>query len=143
MGRRRAARELALRVLFQVDVGGMSAEEAFALAAGSERCAAETVEFARQLVAGVLAHRDEIDRTIEEYARGWTLSRMANVDRNVLRLAVFELTHMPDIPASVTLDEAVEMAKKYSTAESGRFVNGILGSLARELEERAREAPAP
>lgn len=136
MGKRRAARELALRALFQVDLGGLSAAEALESSSEPRPQPEETLAFARSLVEGVLAHREEIDGVIESHARGWTLARMANVDRNILRLAVCELRHMPDIPASVTLDEAVELAKKYSTADSGRFVNGILASIVREAQEQ-------
>jgi N utilization substance protein B len=139
MGKRRSGRQLALRTLFQIDVGGISPEEAISLSFSTGETAPEVLAFSRQLVEGVVAHRADIDRLIEQYARGWTLERMANVDRNVLRLAVFELLHLPDVPPSVAVDEAVELAKKYSTAESGRFVNGILGNLVRHLEEERQE----
>lgn len=135
MGKRRSGRQLALRTLFQIDVGRMSPEEAFSLAAPSEKLGAETQAFARELVEKTVQHQAHIDQLIERCARGWTLERMANVDRNVLRLAICELLYLPDIPPSVTVDEAVELAKKYSTGESGRFVNGILGNLVRHLEE--------
>jgi N utilization substance protein B len=118
----------------------MPAEEAMSLSAASNPVGAETQAFARQLVEGAVAHRPHIDYLIGKYARGWTLERMANVDRNVLRLAICELLYLPDIPPSVTVDEAVELAKKYSTGESGRFVNGILGNLVRHLEEEKQEA---
>jgi len=103
------------------------------------RHTAEVVGFARDLVLGTLEHRCRIDSIIQKHARGWTLERMANVDRNILRLAVFEMLYLPDIPLSVTVDEAVELAKKYSTAESSRFVNGILGNLIRNLQEERAE----
>ncbi|MBE9565697.1 MAG: transcription antitermination factor NusB [Proteobacteria bacterium] len=141
MGKRRAARELALRTLFQVDVGGMKSEEAIDLAFAQEPRDAQTLAFARDLVEGVVNQRARIDAVIEKYARDWTLERMANIDRNVLRLAICELLFMPDIPPSVTVDEAVELAKKYSTAESGRFVNGILGNLVRHLDDELAEQP--
>ena len=134
MGSRRTSRELALRALFQVDVARVAAEEAVAAILDPQRYSAETLEFARALAAGTTSHRGRIDGVIERYARGWTLDRMANVDRNILRLAIFELLYLPEVPPSVTVDEAVELAKKYSTAESGRFVNGILGNVIRNLE---------
>jgi len=140
MGKRRSGRQLALRTLFQVDVGGIPAEEAVALSLRAAPEAAESQSFARELVEGTLAHREGIDRLIEKYARGWTLDRMANVDRNVLRLAIYELLYQPDVPPSVAVDEAVELAKKYSTGESGRFVNGILGNLVRHLDQERQEA---
>lgn len=100
-----------------------------------ERYAEDTLAFARELVLGTHAHRAEIDAVIESHARGWTLDRMAHIDRNIMRLAAHELLHIPDIPSSVTVDEAVELAKRYSTAESGRFVNGVLGNVVRKLDK--------
>lgn len=117
----------------------MKSDEAIDLAFAQEPRDAQTLAFARDLVEGVVRQRERIDAVIEKYARDWTLERMANVDRNVLRLAICELLFMPDIPPSVTVDEAVELAKKYSTAESGRFVNGILGNLIRNLDEELAE----
>jgi len=128
------SRELALRALFQTDVGHTAVEEAVASCRAQDQHHSDTLDFAGELILGTTEHRAYIDRVIEKYARDWTLDRMANVDRNILRLAIFELLYVPDIPPSVTVDEAVELAKKYSTAESGKFVNGILGSLVRNLE---------
>ncbi|MCJ7821922.1 MAG: transcription antitermination factor NusB [Armatimonadetes bacterium] len=139
MGSRRISRELALRALFQTDIGRAGIEEAVASSDAQGRYSAETLEFARELALGTANHRDRIDRLIGKYARDWTMDRMANVDRNILRLAVFELLYLPDIPLGVTVDEAVELAKKYSTAESGKFVNGILGNLVRNLDAEAAE----
>jgi len=177
-----ASRELALRVLFQVDLAGMAPEEALDFAvedmtdsyqetvvANLRRCAIyraaesgpegaealrlhleqcpqcrrmqkalafpEMVAHARTLVLGCLQHREQLDATIESHARGWTITRMASVDRNILRLAAYELLFTPDVATSIVVDEAVELAKKYSTAESGRFVNGILGGLSRGREQ--------
>ena len=131
MGKRRAGRELALKVLFQIDVGKLPAEEALAFAAENARYESEAFDFARELVEGVLGQLPTIDQAIESYAREWTLDRMANIDRNILRISAFEILFSPNVPASVAADEAVELAKKYSTAESGRFINGILGNLIR------------
>jgi N utilization substance protein B len=88
---------------------------------------------AGRLVAGVLGHRVEIDEALEAASRGWRVERMPAVDRNVLRLAVYELLHT-DTPVAVVIDEAVELAKQYSTARSGAFVNGVLGKIAAERE---------
>jgi N utilization substance protein B len=140
MGSRRTSREIALRALFQTEVGHFDPSEALDQLLDADRYSADTLGFARELALGVSAHHRRIDAAIEQYARGWTLERMANVDRNILRVAMFELLYLPDIPPSVTVDEAVELAKRYSTAESGRFVNGILGSVVRNLEtELARQ----
>jgi len=143
VGSRRMSRELALRALFQTDVGRVAVEEAVASWEGQTHYPADTLDFARELILGTSKHRGYIDRVIEKYARDWTLDRMANVDRNILRLAIFEILYVPDIPAGVSVDEAVELAKKYSTAESGRFVNGILGNLVRNLEGELAELSAP
>jgi N utilization substance protein B len=88
-----------------------------------------TASFAQTLVRGVLEKRQEIDDRLSALSTGWALDRQATVDRNIMRLAAYEILYLPDIPAGATINEAVEIAKKYSTAESGRFVNGILGSL--------------
>jgi N utilization substance protein B len=117
----------------------MKSDDAIDLAFQQEPRDAQTLAFARDLVEGVVKQGARIDAAIEKHAREWTLERMANIDRNVLRLAICELLFMPDIPPSVTVDEAVELAKKYSTAESGRFVNGILGNLVRHLDEELAE----
>ncbi len=129
---RRTARELALKVLFQVDVGKQDPAQALRWALEGSGLPPDLADYATRLVEGTLKHVRSIDGTIRRQAREWRLERLANVDRNVLRLAVYELRHEPDVPASVVIDEAVELAKKYSTAESGRFVNGILGRLVRD-----------
>jgi N utilization substance protein B len=136
---RRSSRELALRALYQVDLGRASPQEAVTSVSDPERYAEDTLAFASDLVLGTGSNLQHIDEVIEGYSRGWSLSRMASVDRNILRLAVYELLFLPDIPPSVTADEAVELAKKYSTAESGRFVNGVLGNVIRNLtDEQSR-----
>ncbi|UCC69361.1 MAG: transcription antitermination factor NusB [Armatimonadota bacterium] len=133
------SRELALRALFQTDVGRAAVEEAAASYRAEDQFPSDMLDFARELILGTTEHRVHIDGVIKKYARDWTLDRMANVDRNILRLAIFELLYLPDIPPGVSVDEAVELAKKYSTAESGRFVNGILGNLVRNLEGELAE----
>lgn len=86
--------------------------------------------YAREIVDGVTDHRDEIDELISSYAVAWTLDRMPNIDRALLRLASWEILHNPEVPAAVAIDEAVELAKEYSTDDSARFVNGVLGRIA-------------
>jgi N utilization substance protein B len=132
MGKRRRGREAALRMLFEIDVGKMPVDEVVERHLADSGLDPDSAAFARQLAEGAVQERQRIDDLLSHYAREWSLSRMANVDRNVLRLAAFEILCLPDIPASVSVDEAVEMAKKYSTAESGKFVNGILGNLIRD-----------
>jgi N utilization substance protein B len=86
--------------------------------------------YAREIVDGVTDHREEIDELISSYAQAWTLDRMPHIDRALLRLASWEILHNPEVPAAVAIDEAVELAKQYSTDDSGRFVNGVLGRIA-------------
>ena len=92
-------------------------------------------ELTTQLVLGVEAHRDRLDAAIAARAEGWTLARMPVLDLNVLRLAAYELAERPDVPVAVVIDEAVELAKRFSTDNSGRFVNGVLSSLVGDLRE--------
>lgn len=92
----------------------------------------DVVAFTRELVEGVEANRAELDDLIRRYADRWVLERMPIVDRNLLRIGIFELLHRPDVPPAVAINEAVELAKLLSTEDSGRFVNGLLGRVARE-----------
>ena len=123
---------MAFRLLFQCDVGGQPLEEIIAIARTESDATEEVWNFAVELARGAWEHRAELDKIIVKYASGWTLERMANADRNLLRLALFEITRREDIPQSVSINEAVELAKKYSTADSAKFINGILGSFSRE-----------
>jgi N utilization substance protein B len=130
--RRRGARKIALDVLYEHDVSGGSVTEIL------ERYDPEPAhEFAGVLVRGVVQHRAEIDGLITSYAEDWAIERMPVIDRNLLRLGAFELLHLDDVPAAVTINEAVELAKTYSTEDSGRFVNGILGRIAGHAPSRA------
>lgn len=120
-------------MLYQADLREVEISEV--LAAEAKRAASEPDRvaswlYAREIVDGVVDHRDEIDELIATYAQGWTLDRMPGVDRAVLRLASWEILHNDEVPAPVAIDEAVELAKSYSTDESGRFVNGVLGRIA-------------
>lgn len=140
MGKRRSGRELAFRLLFQLDVGGGTPSEVFEMARSASEASADVWHFARELARGAWEARPELDPLIEKYASGWTIDRMANADRNLLRLAAFEILHREDIPPSVSINEAVELAKEYSTQDSPKFVNGILGSLVREHGAAKEEA---
>ena len=125
------ARRCALDILFQADIRGESATDAMADWIADER---EVPEFAQELVLGVSTHLQELDKLIGDYAEDWTVERMAVVDRNILRLAVYELLHRDDVPPSAAISEAVVAAKELSTEDSGRFVNGILGRVARDRD---------
>jgi len=126
---RRDARRLAIDILYQADITGAEPGDVLA----SWREADRTVPpFAEELVDGVVEHGPEIDLLLEEHAEGWTLARMAALDRTILRVAVLELRHRPEVPPSVAISEAVEAASELSSDESKSFVNGILGRIARE-----------
>ncbi|HAH96424.1 MAG TPA: transcription antitermination factor NusB [Firmicutes bacterium] len=129
---RRQARETALKVLFQVDIGKIEVDEAMKFMLAEDDSASEIdVSFLKRLVEGTAANLPEIDRVIAETAVEWKLERMLGTDRNILRLAVFEILFCPDIPESATVNEAVELAKIYGDDHSGKFVNGILGNVIR------------
>jgi len=127
---RRQERRLAIEILFQADVTGTDGHAALEGWIASGR---EVPAFTRELVEGVTGHIDEIDRTVAAHSEGWTVDRMASVDRTVLRVATYELAFGGQVPVGAAIDEAVRAAKDLSTEDSGRFVNGILGKIAREL----------
>ena len=133
MGRRRKARELALQLLYQLDVQGEEHAEPhlddFWLRHPVDR---EAREFAEALVLGTKRHEAEIDELIARYAENWELDRMAVVDRNILRQGIFELRWGTGVPPKVAINEALEVAKKFSTQESSRFINGILDRIHKE-----------
>lgn len=131
--KRRKAREIAFKVLFQVDVARADPAQAMSYLLEEEKVPEEASRFAEEIVRGTLSNLKSIDGYLDELSRDWPLERMGNVDRNVLRMACFELLYREDIPAGVTINEAVELAKVYGDTGSGKFVNGILGSLAQRL----------
>ena len=166
MGKRREARERAVQFLFQHDLNPpadlLAALEHFwesqrAAAIAEDKGAAtwgqpvelppstaeETAirEFADPLIRGTLEHREEVDGIIKKHAKNWELHRIAAVDRNVLRLAIYEMLHRDDIPPVVSINEAVDIAKKFSTQDSGKFVNGILDKIKGELMRPSRIIP--
>ncbi|MEV8133744.1 transcription antitermination factor NusB [Microbacterium aurantiacum] len=134
MSARSKARKRALDILFQADVRGEDIP--VILAVEAKRAAAEPAReaswlYAREIVDGVIDNRDEIDEQITTYAKDWSLARMPAVDRAVLRIGVWEILFNDAVPPAVAIDEAVELAKEYSTDDSGSFVHGILGRIAR------------
>jgi transcription antitermination protein NusB len=128
MAKRSTSRRLAMQALYQIDLSGISPEEAINSAKGDEEFKHETVEYASCLVDKTLENLKEIDRKISSSSKGWTVGRMGAVDRNILRLAVCELDHVKESPFAVIVDEAVELAKKYGGEESKKFINGVLSS---------------
>lgn len=158
-GKRRTAREMAVQMLYQSDLGGSplphifntfdlaeylareaSAEKKRSGPAAEERDelerrrrrVVEAFEYAKELVHGTLDHREKIDELIRSQADNWRLERMPAVDRNILRLAIYEMLHEQDTPKLVVLDEAIELAKKFGSEQSGRFVNGLLDGLLKQ-----------
>lgn len=134
MGNRRIAREAALKILFQVDLVHCNIDEACSYTFQVDNLlkyddSDTIISFSLELVKGVLANLSDIDKLIQKHANNWTLERMANVDRNILRIAIYEIVFMDSIPKSVSINEAVELAKKYSTENSFGFVNGVLGKI--------------
>lgn len=145
--RRTRAREIALQLLFQFDLRGNGYAEELgktlnALCADECEGEADVAEFTRRIVEGTLGHRTEIDERLQGVTRNWDLRRMANVDRNVLRLAMYELMYCKDVPPKVAINEAIELGKKFSTANSGGFVNGILDRVRIDLEKERAQKPA-
>ena len=164
MGKRREARERAVQFLFQHDLNTPdNLELELAQFWSSQRSAAideeksgparwgeklelppptadeaETRLFAEPLIRGVIQHRAELDERIKKFCKNWDFNRIAAVDRNVMRLAIFEMLHRDDIPPVVSINEAVDIAKKFSTEESGKFVNGILDKVRGEVMRSAR-----
>jgi transcription antitermination protein NusB len=121
------ARERALYLLYEAHSKGIAPADALALQV------LEPDALTTELVSGVGEHRERLDAAIASRAKGWTLERMPVIDLNVLRIASYELAERPDVPVAVVLDEAVELAKRFSTDDSGRFVNGVLSALAGDL----------
>ncbi len=135
MGSRRRARELALQMLFENDMSGTAPEEMFMQFQEWNQAAESTRDYAKKLVVGTLSHRKEIDALITRQADHWRLERMPAVDRNILRLALYEIRHEPETPAPVVIDEALEIAKRFSTPKSSQFINGILDGVLKSKGE--------
>ena len=126
MARRSRAREVALQLLYELDRNPAARENRDRGFVEGRLRGAGLRQFAMDLIAGVRTKREEIDRLIQEVAQNWSVSRMTPIDRSILRLATFEILYCKDTPPKVAIDEAIELAKRFGTAESSRFVNGIL-----------------
>lgn len=136
---RRQARERALQVLFQVDMGGADPREAFSRMDEEFGKMNGSEDFAGKLVYGVLENRAFIDRVIAAVSKDWSLNRMANVDRNIMRLSLYEVFFCDDVPNNVSVNEAVELGKIFGGDESGKFINGILGKVIENIEDYSPE----
>lgn len=128
---RRQAREAVVKALFAVDIGRMNPERALRYVLEETELPAGAEAFAGQLVTGVVGRLERLDAIIDRYAVGWRTERMPAVDRNILRLALYEILYRDDIPASASVNEAVEIAKRYGDDESPKFINGVLGEVIR------------
>ena len=142
MKKRSRGRELALQMLYQVDLRGDSALEAAEEVAREEEPDRDARAFATKLVNGVRETLDELDREIAATAQNWDISRMAVIDRNVLRMATYELLYCRDIPPKVAINEAIELGKRFSTQNSGAFINGILDKIMNRKPQVSAEAAA-
>ena len=130
MGKRHQARELALKVLFQLESSGDDVDEVLRYHASEGAATQDVAAFAGQLVDGVIANQEKLDAILSEASEHWKLDQMAKVDRIVLRIAVYEITVDRKVPTKAAINESIELAKTFSGDDSGRFVNGVLGRVA-------------
>ncbi len=139
MSTRRASRECAVQLLFQLEFCDEDSEKAFSAywAEQEENSHKKVRKFTEELVRGVLERREDVDAMITRCADNWSISRIARLDLSVLRLGVYEILFCEDIPAAVSINEAVDLAKYFSSRESGRFVNGVLDRVRKELDQGA------
>lgn len=137
MVERRQARAIALEILYQSEITGLTSVIAIERRSFIEQ---ETPEFTLKLLDGIRENQAMIDILIERYSENWVLERLPIIDRNILRISIYEMVYEPDIPLSVSINEAIELAKSFGGTESGRFVNGVLGQAATRLEDKEKPA---
>jgi N utilization substance protein B len=135
MGTRRKARELAMQALFYMDIQKDASEEMLEYFCGCFCPSKKSQPFFIKLVNGVLGSKGQLDELIERFSQNWKISRMSCVDRNVMRISVYEMIYCDDIPPKVSINEAVDIGKKFGTEESGAFINGIMDSIRGALEK--------
>ena len=135
MGTRRQARELAMQALFYMDIRKDASEEMLEYFCGCFCPSKKSRPFFIKLVNGVLGAKDQIDALVERFSQNWKINRMSCVDRNVMRIAVYEMIYCDDIPPKVSINEAIDIGKKFGTQESGAFINGIMDSIRGTLEK--------
>jgi len=136
---RREARELVLRILFQIDVGKQPVDQVIEGALSQSILEGGYRDFAEEVARGTWERRLEIDARLKDLTPDWSPERQPAVDRNILRMTTYEILYRAETPVAAVINEAIELAKKYSTAESGRFVNGVLGGLARSVPRGLEE----
>lgn len=140
MGKRRRARELAMEALYRIEIAEDTPESVLEDLFSVNPVDPETKSFAESLVLETMKNLDQIDHLISDTAKNWDLERIAIIDKNIIRFAIAELLYFGDIPMKVTIDEAIEIAKKYSTPDSSRFVNGILDRIAKSHPQASTKA---
>jgi len=143
LGRRRKSREFALQVLYQLNITKEDAKRALAQFQEHFSPQEKADEFLRRLVLGVLEHCRELDRLIEQHLENWRLDRINVIDRNILRMALFELLYCEDIPPKVTINEAIDLGKRYGSEDSGSFINGILDRIQNEVIRKPIDTKSP
>jgi transcription antitermination protein NusB len=134
MGSRRKSRELALQALFDMDMSQNNSEERIELFCQNFTPPSKVLPFFQGLISGVKENKKEIDSLIEKFSSNWKISRISCVDRNIMRIAVYEMLYCEDIPSKVSINEAIEIGKKFGAEDSGSFINGILDSVRIMLE---------
>ncbi len=135
MRNRHEARELALKALFAFDIGKSDPEDMLERLSAEEGPRDAVLKYSKQLIEGVASNKAAIDSLIDSNAIEWKLNRMAAVDRNIMRVALYEILFAPDVPQAVAVNEAIEIAKVYGANDSPRFINGILGNIIKNMEE--------
>jgi transcription antitermination protein NusB len=146
MGYRRKSRELAMQALFFMDIQGTSSEDMVDRFIENFRPSKKTLPFFMTLLNGVIGRKDTIDAILAKISSNWRVGRMACVDRNIIRIAIYELCFLGDVPSKVAINEAIDIGKRYGTEESGAFINGVLDSVFKLLESGAiqvKREPAP
>ncbi|ALS22790.1 MULTISPECIES: transcription antitermination factor NusB [Paenibacillus] len=149
--RRRLARELALQSLYQIEMNEVTSGDAIAHVVEEARGEDEaqltrerdqiSPAEVQELVEGTTQHKQQIDSLLSDYLKGWQMDRLSRVDREILRLAAYEMIYKEDVPPKVVVNEAIEMAKNFGTEESGKFVNGVLGKMIKDLEKLREQTP--
>mgnify|MGYP000980535347 CR=1 FL=1 len=140
---RSQARECALQVLYQIEIGNVAVDDAVRDYFEGRSFSDQVKMFTAFLARGVTQHRDRLNEYIRQYARNWELERMAVIDKNILRIGIYEILYVEDIPPKVSINEAVELAKRFGDTDSPKFVNGILDSVYRKEKPMSEQVASP
>lgn len=132
---RRLARELAFQIMFQIDMGKCEVEQSIKDRFAESTLGENELKFTRSLVEGTCSYLSEINSLISRYSHDWKIERISGIDRNLLRMAIYEMLHSEDVPAKIAINEAIELAKVFGSDESPKFINGILGAIIKDLPE--------